>query len=258
MAGSIAKLKAYAKAIADAGTGYDQTQRWSFYQKGRIIKHKECDCSSFVGAAVQLAGYPINLKGTFYTGNLKDRLVAVGFKAIPFKSLSQVREGDILIKPGHHTELVYTPKLFLSAHIDEHGRASGGTAGDQTGKEVAFRSAYNYKGGWVWILRPPTEPRITASDALVRAAQAVIAGKYGTGDARVKALKLAGFNPDAVQAEVNRLLAHKASKYKPVTASLVNAVLRGTWGNGAERTKALKAAGYDPSAVQDAINRKLK
>lgn len=221
MAGTIANLKKYAKAINDAGTGYDQSQRWSFYSHGKIVKNKECDCSSFIGGAVRMAGYPINLAGTFYTGNLKDRLVGAGFKAIPFKSLSQVREGDILIKPGKHVELAYTPKLFLSAHIDERGRAAGGKCGDQTGGEVGFRAAYNYRGGWVWIMRPPIEVKPAPK-------------------------------PKPKPAPKPK------PKYKRVTASLVTAVMRGKYGNGPARIKALRAAGYDPEAVQKAVNKKLK
>lgn len=38
------------------------------------------------------------------------------------------------------------------ASIDERGKASGGTAGDQTGREVCTRSWYNK--GWTYLLRP--------------------------------------------------------------------------------------------------------
>ena len=37
-------------------------------------------------------------------------------------------------------------------------------------------------------------------------AREVIAGTYGSGQKRIDALKKAGYNPDVVQAEVNRLL----------------------------------------------------
>lgn len=42
--------------------------------------------------------------------------------------------------------------LIGHASIDENGRASGGQAGDQTGKEVCIRSWY--AGGWNLVLRP--------------------------------------------------------------------------------------------------------
>ena len=40
-----------------------------------------------------------------------------------------------------------------SARIDERGKASGGKAGDQTGKEVSTQAWYRHAKGWV-VLRP--------------------------------------------------------------------------------------------------------
>lgn len=40
-----------------------------------------------------------------------------------------------------------------SARIDERGRASGGQAGDQTGKEVSTQNWYDHSKGWI-VLRP--------------------------------------------------------------------------------------------------------
>lgn len=40
-----------------------------------------------------------------------------------------------------------------SARIDERGRISGGSAGDQTGKEVATQNAYIWSGGWDCCIR---------------------------------------------------------------------------------------------------------
>ena len=45
--------------------------------------------------------------------------------------------------------------LIGSARIDENGNSSGGTAGDQTGKEVSTQSWYLHSKGWV-LLRPDT------------------------------------------------------------------------------------------------------
>jgi hypothetical protein len=39
------------------------------------------------------------------------------------------------------------------ASINEKGKASGGKAGDQTGKEICIRNYYVYKGGWSYVLR---------------------------------------------------------------------------------------------------------
>ena len=43
--------------------------------------------------------------------------------------------------------------LVGSARIDERGKATGGQAGDQTGKEVMIQNFYVHPKGW-YILRP--------------------------------------------------------------------------------------------------------
>lgn len=49
-----------------------------------------------------------------------------------------------------------------------------------------------------------------------------------------------------------------SSTAKTVTDALVNEVIDGKWGNDPERSKKLKAAGYDPEAVRKAVTAKLK
>ena len=46
-------------------------------------------------------------------------------------------------------------------------------------------------------------------------------------------------------------------KYKKVTKTIVNAVIRGDYGNGEERKQRLADAGYDYAAVQKAVNEAL-
>ena len=43
--------------------------------------------------------------------------------------------------------------LIGSARIDERGKASGGQAGDQTGKEVSTQNWYDHSKRWI-VLRP--------------------------------------------------------------------------------------------------------
>lgn len=161
MTGTITAAQEAARAIDLAGTGYDQGQRWSFLSSKvnprlvDLVQDGEGDCSSVCGAIAAIAGYPVDLEGTFYTGNFKERLQAAGFTAILFVSLAQVRAGDFLLRPGKHVEFAYTADVFFSARIDENGRGQGGRAGDQTGREVRFSPAYRYGLGWTWILRPP-------------------------------------------------------------------------------------------------------
>ena len=60
-----------------------------------------------------------------------------------------------------------TVKL-AAAHIDERGKATGGKAGDQTGKEVCVRTYYVHSKGWR-VLRPKSA---AAADMIAQDAQA--------------------------------------------------------------------------------------
>lgn len=161
--GTIAAMQAAAVAIDKAGTGYNQSDRWSFTSDrmhptiASLVPNQAGDCSSVCGAIVAMAGYPVNLSVPFYTGTFQSRLEAAGFTSITFRNLAQVRAGDFLLNPANHVQFAYLSGEFFSAHVDENGHASGGLPGDQTGHEVGFGPAYVYHRGWAWILRPPAE-----------------------------------------------------------------------------------------------------
>lgn len=150
-------LGSAAKQIVNASTGYDQWQRWSFFDRSRklLIPGKEADCSSSVGAAIALAGYNVNLTDPFYTGTLRQRLEAIGWRSERFRSLSQCKPGAVMLNSTHHTELCVSANQMFSASIDERGKAAGGRAGNQNGQETRIRSAYVYSHGWDWIIFPP-------------------------------------------------------------------------------------------------------
>jgi len=95
----------------------------------------------------------------------------------------------------------------------------------------------------------------TATKTVAQLAAEVIAGKWGNDPDRSRKLKAAGYDPNAVQTEVNR----QASKPKGKSvATLAAEVIAGKWGNDPERSRKLKAAGYDPKAVQAEVNRRLR
>ena len=79
---------------------------------------------------------------------------------------------------------------------------------------------------------------------LAEIAEEVLAGKWGNGEARKEALNAAGYDYDAVQAEVNLLV-------------YAREVLQGKWGNGSERKRRLTQAGIDYDAVQRKVNELL-
>ena len=99
MSGTIAAMQAVADQLASWNLGYDQSNRWNIKDGG------ECDCSSSSGWIIKQAGYPIDLGGTFYTGNFAAKAKAAGFTVLPFK-MSNVRAGDFLLTPGRHVVFV--------------------------------------------------------------------------------------------------------------------------------------------------------
>lgn len=87
-------------------------------------------------------------------------------------------------------------------------------------------------------------------------AQEVIAGKWGSGDARKSALKKAGYDYDTVQKRVNEILSVSSSGKSVI--EVAKEVIAGKWGVGNDRKKRLKAAGYDYAKVQKKVNELLK
>ena len=88
-------------------------------------------------------------------------------------------------------------------------------------------------------------------------AREVMAGKWGNGDARKKALTAAGYDYAAVQAIVNKLAAGTAAPVKKDVNVVADEVIMGKWGNGDARKEALVAAGYDYAEVQALVNQKV-
>lgn len=106
------------------------------------------------------------------------------------------------------------------------------------------------------ILMDSTPPKKTVSQI----ASEVIDGKWGNNPSRANRLEKAGYNADAVQNEVNRMLnsGRATSTEKSTVVKLAQEVIAGKWGNDPERTRRLKKAGHNVSAIQAEVNRRLK
>lgn len=99
-----------------------------------------------------------------------------------------------------------------------------------------------------------TPPAAKNIDTLARE---VIAGKYGTGNARKQAL---GSLYGQVQARVNEILLGKpAAKPKlKSTDEVARAVIRGEYGVGTARKRKLEAEGYNYRTIQNRVNQLMK
>lgn len=85
-------------------------------------------------------------------------------------------------------------------------------------------------------------------------AQEVLNGKWGNGEERKKKLAQAGYDYNAVQAEVNK----RVTPTKKSNEEIAKEVIKGLWGNGAARRKRLTDAGYNYSIIQALVNKLSK
>lgn len=79
--------------------------------------------------------------------------------------------------------------------------------------------------------------------------------KKTNADAMAAKLKAAGFD---TYITTKSGTAVSASSAKKSTDQIAREVIQGLWGNGMDRTNRLKAAGYDPSVIQNRVNQLLK
>lgn len=225
------------KIANDDSHGYDQEKRNS----------PDYDCSSLVATALWEAGFRVSPYS--WTGNLQVQLRACGFIDCkpPWKA------GDIHLNEKHHVCMSINETQIAQASINENGTVTGGVSGDQTGKEICIRDYYEYRYGWDVHLRyAGTSPQKSVTEI----ANEVISGKWGNGEDRYTALKNAGYNPNEIQAEVNRILANGKieSNANVDLTEIALACIKGRWGNGEERIARLKSAGYSPVKVQEKVN----
>ena len=114
--------------------GYDQWQRTTYwtqlqkagYDPSKITTACEEDCTAGVTANVKAVGYLMSIKALqnlptdTYSGNMRSRFVAAGFKALTaskyLTSPNYLLPGDILLYEGHHaaTNITYGKDVRLS------------------------------------------------------------------------------------------------------------------------------------------------
>lgn len=130
---------------ADNTHGYDQAKRWG----------PDFDCSSLICWIWQQVGVPVRDAGASYTGDMRGAFLRCGFRdvtsSVNLRTGNGMRPGDVLINYAHHAAMSMGDGQLLQASINEKGTATGGKSGDQTGKEIAVRSYYDYP--WDCVLR---------------------------------------------------------------------------------------------------------
>jgi hypothetical protein len=162
------------------------------------------------------------------------------------------------------SQAAYNSLINLIADVAKRHRLGTVSAGNYIGHRQVAQTAC--PGGYLWnkmaatraaataILnsgKPVIKPAAATSakpKSISQLADEVIAGKYGSGDARIRAL---GSKYAAVQAEVNRKLGVRTG---PSISQLATDVIAGKYGSGDARVRAL---GANYAAVQAEVNRRL-
>lgn len=98
---------------------------------------------------------------------------------------------------------------------------------------------------------PKYDAEPTTKKSIDTIANEVLAGKWGNGTARKQNLEKAGYNYSQVQAKVNEILSGKKNTtVKKDLNAVAKKVYNGAYGNGAARTKKLKAEGYTDAEIK--------
>lgn len=192
----------WACGIAEDDThGYDQTNRWGV----------DYDCSSFIISAYKAAGVPLTCT---YTGDMRGDMLRNGFADVTAHvSLSTgagLRAGDVLLNNKHHTAMYIGNGKIVHASINERGTTTGGTPGDQTGREICERTYFNYP--WDCVLRytgatpiTSTEPTDKSTSTPVKVSVSmpqVTDGDMGVAVAMLQAaLRYRGYDPVYIDGE---------------------------------------------------------
>ena len=91
-------------------------------------------------------------------------------------------------------------------------------------------------------------------------ADEVYNGKWGNDPERSKKLKKAGYNPATIQRLVNEKYYNikKSAPKRKTVKQLADEVMARKWGDDPQRSQRLRAAGYDPVAVQREVNKRFR
>lgn len=102
----------------------------------------------------------------------------------------------------------------------------------------------------------PSTPAKKSNETI---ANEVLAGNWGNGSDRKAKLEAAGYDYNAIQAIVNQKLGISGGSSTPTKSKeeVARAVIRGDYGNGAERKQRLEAEGYNYSEIQALVNSML-
>jgi len=169
-----------------------------------------------------------------------------------WRGLAKPQAGDIVVFDWQ--------KNGWSDHVGFVEKVNGNkitTIEGNTSKQVARRT-YAWNDWRVSGYARPKYPSGTniTNKSINTIAHEVLNKKWGNGNERKQRLTQAGYNAQAVQNEVNRLL--KAKGNLKSNETIAKEVIAKQWGNGKTRKQRLTEAGYNYEAIQKVVNQLLK
>lgn len=144
--------------------------------------------------------------------------------------------------------------------IDEIAKEviSGKWGNGEDRKNRLTEAGYDYSAVQAKVNELVGETPQPAKKTVAEIAQEVLSGKWGNGVERKEKLTAAGYDYSAVQAKVNELVNGKTDiTPKKSVSEIAKEVIKGDWGNGADRKNRLTAAGYNYAVIQAEVNKQL-
>lgn len=226
-----------------------------------IGKKKDMDgaygsqCWDYFAYFESLAGYArTNCTQTGYVADIwnyrKSNGVLKNFKEV---SKSSLQKGDWII----WTKSPYGSYSHIAMFVEYAGNNKVKVISQNQSNTMEACYATLTMNGIGGCLRPNCYKEQTPNKKSVsEIAKEVINGKWGNGQDRIDRLKKAGYDANAVQAEVNKQLG-ASSTPKKTNEQIAKEVIQGKWGNGADRKKRLEKAGYNYNTIQALVNKML-
>ena len=205
-------------------------------EAGRVACIVDCNCSAW------------------HAGNYNVNMNSIGIEC-----RTEMSDGDFYTTAELIADIWKTyGKLPLRGHRDVAPTRCPGTYYVRLGE--LYNLANSIYSGKAAPQKPSVVHGRSTGKSLETIAREVLAGNWGNGQSRFEGLKRAGYDPDAVQTLVNKLMGFDVKVSVPDTksiATLASEVIAGKWGNGQDRYNRLKVAGYDPDAVQNEVNKRF-
>ena len=218
--------------------------------------HHNAGINGGTGGGVVMFSYPGNTQGKQYRNAIYEAILAAGGlrgnRASPlqekkYDALRYSRMPAGLLECGFMDSKTDAPVIVT----EEYSKAVAYGIIDGIAKVAGLSKA---------DAQPQPQPEQTPVKSVDEIAREVVQGVWGNGTERKQKLTEAGFDYAAVQAQVNAILqGSPAPEKKPEKSvdEIAREVIRGVWGNGAQRKQKLTEAGFDYAAVQARVNELL-